>query len=96
MIIGGRKILSSISYTFFPDPGGPDLIIYGTESCLMGVGFLRARDWTKERETWVEQPEAFREIMGQLKGYFSGTLKLLKCLYLCPVRNFSRAFIGSL
>ena len=33
------------------------------------------RDRTKERETWVEQPEAFREIMGQLKGYFSGTLK---------------------
>ena len=41
----------------------------------MGVGFLRARDWTKERETWVEQPEAFREIMGQLQDYFSGTLK---------------------
>ena len=41
----------------------------------MGVGFLRARDWTKEREPWVEQPAAFREIMGQLQGYFSGTLK---------------------
>ena len=41
----------------------------------MGVGFLHARDWTKERETWVEQPEAFRAIMGQLQGYFSGTLK---------------------
>ena len=41
----------------------------------MGVGFLRARDWTKERETWVERPEAFREIVGQLQGYFSGTLR---------------------
>ena len=66
--------MSSISYTIFESLVG-DLIIYGTESSLMGVGFLRARDWTKERETWVEQPEAFREIMGQLQGYFSGTLK---------------------
>ena len=41
----------------------------------MGVGFLRARDWTKERETWVERPEVFRDIISQLHGYFSGTLK---------------------
>ena len=41
----------------------------------MGVGFLRARDWTKEREAWAERPQAFREIIGQLQGYFSGTLK---------------------
>ena len=66
--------MSLISYTIVQSPVG-DLIIYGTESCLMGVGFLRARDWTKERETWVEQPEAYREIIGQLQGYFSGTLK---------------------
>ena len=66
--------MSSISYTIVESLVG-DLIIYGTESCLMGVGFLRARDWTKERETWEEQPEAFREIIGQLQGYFSGTLK---------------------
>ena len=41
----------------------------------MGVGFLRARDWTKERETWVERPEVFREVIGELQDYFSGTLK---------------------
>jgi len=66
--------LSLISYTIVESPVG-DLIIYGTESCLMGVGFLSARDWTNEREAWVEQPEAFREITSQLQGYFSGTLK---------------------
>ena len=66
--------MSSISYTIVESLVG-DLIIYGTESSLMGVGFLRARDWTKERETWVERPEVFREIIGQLQGYFSGTLK---------------------
>ena len=52
-----------------------ELIIYGTENCLKGVGFLRARDWTKERENWVERPEAFREVIGQLQAYFGGTLK---------------------
>ncbi len=41
----------------------------------MGVGFLHARDWTQERETWVKRPEVFREVIGQLQGYFSGTLK---------------------
>ena len=66
--------MSSISYTIVESLVG-DLIIYGTESSLMGVGLLRARDWTKERETWVERPEVFREIIGQLQGYFSGTLK---------------------
>ena len=66
--------MSSISYTIVESLVG-DLIIYGTESSLMGVGFLRARDCTKERETWVERPEVFREIIGQLQGYFSGTLK---------------------
>ena len=66
--------MSLISYTIVESLVG-DLIIYGTESSLMGVGFLRARDWTKERETWVERPEVFREIIGQLRGYFSGTLK---------------------
>ena len=66
--------MSLISYTIVESPVG-DLIIYGTESCLMGVGFLSARDWTKEREAWAERPQAFREIIGQLQGYFSGTLK---------------------
>ena len=66
--------MSLISYTIVESPVG-DLIIYGTESCLMGVGFLHARDWTKEREAWAERPQAFREIIGQLQGYFSGTLK---------------------
>ena len=66
--------MSSISYTIVESLAG-DLIIYGTESCLMGVGFLRARDWTKERESWIEQPEAFGEIISQLQRYFSGTLK---------------------
>ena len=66
--------MSSISYTIV-ESLVCDLIIYGTESSLMGVGFLRARDWTTERETWVERPEVFREIIGQLQGYFSGTLK---------------------
>ena len=66
--------MSSISYTIVESLAG-DLIIYGTESCLLGVGFLRARDWAKERKTWVERPEAFREVIGQLQGYFSGTLK---------------------
>ena len=66
--------MSSISYTIVESLAG-DLIICGKESCLMGIGFLRERDWTNERETWVERPEAFREIIGQLQCYFSGTLK---------------------
>ena len=41
----------------------------------MGVGFLRARNWAYEIETWVERPEAFVGVIGQLRGYFSGTLK---------------------
>ena len=66
--------MSSISYTIVDSLAG-DLVIYGTESCLMGVGFLRARDWTKERETWIERPEVFGEIISQLQSYFSGKLK---------------------
>ena len=41
----------------------------------MGVGFLRSRDWAKESVTWVERPETFGEVIGQLQRYFSGTLK---------------------
>ena len=66
--------MSSISYTIVESFVG-NLIIYGTESCLMGVGFLRSRDWAKERVNWVERPETFVEVIGQLQRYFSGTLK---------------------
>ena len=66
--------MSSISYTIVESLAG-DLILYGTESCLMGVGFLHARDWAKEREGWVERPEVFMEVIVQLQSYFSGTLK---------------------
>ena len=66
--------MSSISYTIVESLVG-NLIIYGTESCLMGVGFLRSRDWAKERVNWVERPETFVEVIGQLQRYFSGTLK---------------------
>ena len=66
--------MSLISYSIVESLAG-DLIIYGTESCLMGVGFLRARNWINEREIWVERPEAFGGVIGQLQGYFSGTLK---------------------
>jgi len=83
-------------YTLMDSPLG-ELLLVGEESATAKGGTALAslsmpgqKHGADVRDGWIEKPEAFSEIVGQLRSYFDGTLTRFDIEYVTSGTDFQR------
>jgi len=65
---------SQTCFTQIESPVGP-LLLVADEAGLRRIEFIHGRNPTRPDDSWRESASTFREIVGQLRAYFSGKLE---------------------